>query len=95
MQPLRQHLGPYPHAAAVRSEHHERPSRQCRAAYGHLSEGDGAHPDRMPAILDPDEYEAWLTAPAEDAFRLIRPYPAENMVIHQQGKDLKSDRGGL
>ena len=53
------------------------------------------HPDRMPAILNPEDYEAWLTAPAEDAFRLIRPYPAAKMVIHQQGKDLKSDRGGL
>tara|TARA_R100000935_G_scaffold3603_2_gene9122 strand:- start:10360 stop:11037 length:678 start_codon:yes stop_codon:yes gene_type:complete len=53
------------------------------------------HPDRMPAILDPAEYDTWLTAPAEDAFRLIRAYPAEKMVIHQQGEDLKSDRGGL
>ncbi|WP_340249754.1 SOS response-associated peptidase [Sulfitobacter pontiacus] len=53
------------------------------------------HPDRMPAILAPDDYDAWLTAPAEDAFRLIRPYPAEKMVIHQQGEDLKSDHGGL
>jgi putative SOS response-associated peptidase YedK len=49
----------------------------------------------MTAILDPEDYEAWLTAPAEDAFRLIRPYRAENMVIHQRGEDLKSDRGGL
>jgi putative SOS response-associated peptidase YedK len=53
------------------------------------------HPDRMPAILAPEDYEAWLTAPAEDAFRLIRPYPAEKMVIHQQGEDLKSDHGGV
>ena len=53
------------------------------------------HPDRMPAILAPEDYEAWLTAPAEDAFRLIRPYPVEKMVIHQQREDLKSDRGGL
>ena len=53
------------------------------------------HPDRMPAILDPEDYDTWLTAPAEDAFRLIRPYPAEKMVVHQQGENLKSDRGGL
>ena len=53
------------------------------------------HPDRMPAILAPDDYDAWLTAPAEDAFRLIIPYPAEKMVIHQQGEALKSDHGGV
>ena len=53
------------------------------------------HPDRMPAILAPDDYDAWLTAPAEEAFRLIRPYPAGKMVIHQQGEDLKSDHGGI
>lgn len=53
------------------------------------------HPDRMPVILEPDDYEAWLTAEPEDAFELIRPYPAEKMVIHQRGEDLKADRGGL
>lgn len=53
------------------------------------------HPDRMPVILHPDDYEAWLTADAEAAFTLIRPYPASGMVVHQQGEDLKSDRGGL
>jgi putative SOS response-associated peptidase YedK len=52
-------------------------------------------PDRMPAILDPDDYDTWLTAPAEDAFRLLRPYPADKMVIHQQGENMKSDHGGL
>lgn len=53
------------------------------------------HPDRMPVILDPADYEAWLTAAPKDAFHLIRSYPAEKMAIHQSGEGLKSDRGGL
>ena len=53
------------------------------------------HPDRMPVILDPEDYTAWLSAEPDDAFGLIRPYPAEKMVIHQSGEGLKSDRGGL
>ena len=53
------------------------------------------HPDRMPAILAPENYAAWLTGSPEEAFDLIEPYPAERMVIHQQGEGLKSDRGGL
>ena len=53
------------------------------------------HPDRMPAILHPDDYETWLTAEPEAAFDLIKPYPADEMVIHQIGEGLKSDRGGL
>jgi putative SOS response-associated peptidase YedK len=53
------------------------------------------HPDRMPVILDPDDYSAWLTAQPDEAFGLICPYPAKKMVIHQSGEGLKSDRGGL
>jgi putative SOS response-associated peptidase YedK len=53
------------------------------------------HPDRMPAILHPENYETWLTGSPEDAFKLIRPFPKDEMVIHQSGEDLKSDRGGL
>ncbi|WP_316016172.1 SOS response-associated peptidase [Roseobacter sp. HKCCA0434] len=53
------------------------------------------HPDRMPCILDPDDYETWLTGTPDAAFALIAPFPAERMVIHQQGETLKSDRGGL
>lgn len=53
------------------------------------------HPDRMPAILHPDVYEEWLTAEPEAAFGLIQAYPADDMIIHQSGEGLKSDRGGL
>lgn len=53
------------------------------------------HPDRMPAILHPDDYETWLTADPDTAFTLIRPYPASEMVIYQKGEDLRSDPGGV
>lgn len=53
------------------------------------------HPDRMPAILHPDNYETWLAGQPKDAFNLIRPYPAEKMVIHQRGEGLRADQGDL
>ncbi|SEL38334.1 Putative SOS response-associated peptidase YedK [Roseovarius nanhaiticus] len=53
------------------------------------------HPDRMPVILHPEAYEEWLTGRPESAFALLRPFPAEQMVIHQSGEGLKSDKGGL
>jgi len=53
------------------------------------------HPDRMPVILHREDYEDWLTGEPDAAFALIRPFPAEDMVIHQSGESLKSDRGRL
>lgn len=53
------------------------------------------HPDRTPFIVDPDDYDTWLTGTADEAYALIKPFPAERMVIHQSGEGLKSDRGGL
>lgn len=53
------------------------------------------HPDRMPMILDPADYECWLTGTPDEAFALIKPFPAELMVINQSGEGLKSDRDGL
>jgi len=52
------------------------------------------HPDRMPMILDPDDYDLWLTGTPDEAFELIKPFPAERMVIHQQGVGMKSDHAG-
>jgi putative SOS response-associated peptidase YedK len=52
------------------------------------------HPDRMPMILDPEDYAQWLTGTPDEAFALIKPFPAERMVIHQNGEGLKSDHGG-
>lgn len=53
------------------------------------------HPDRMPVILRPEDYETWLCGSPEDAFGVIRPYPADEMTIHQHGEGLKSDGAGL
>ncbi len=53
------------------------------------------HPDRMPMILAPEDYTQWLTGTPEEAFALIKPFPAERMVIHQSGEALKSDHGGM
>jgi putative SOS response-associated peptidase YedK len=53
------------------------------------------HPDRMPMILDPEDYAQWLTGTPEDAFALIKSFPAERMVIHQSGEALTSDHGGM
>ena len=35
--------------------------------------------DRMPVIIAPEDYETWLTGTPEQALRLLRPYPAEQM----------------
>lgn len=51
------------------------------------------HPDRMPVILEPEDYQTWLTGTAEDAFKLLKPYPAEKMTVFRSGEDMKSDRG--
>lgn len=37
--------------------------------------------DRMPVILHPDEHDAWLHAPAEEAISLVRQYPASRLVV--------------
>lgn len=52
------------------------------------------HPDRMPVILDPGDYEQWLTGSDEDAQALLKPFPAEQMRIVAEGEGLRSDAGG-
>lgn len=49
------------------------------------------HPDRMPVILAPGDYEAWLTGSADTAADLLRPYPAERMRIVRQGESITAD----
>ncbi len=36
--------------------------------------------DRMPAILEPQDHDAWLAAPAAEALPLIRPLAADRLV---------------
>ncbi len=49
------------------------------------------HPDRMPVILNPANYETWLTGSMDDALELLRPYPADEMQIVQQGVGVLKD----
>ena len=37
--------------------------------------------DRMPVILHPEDHEAWLHAPAEEAMELVTQYPSDRLVI--------------
>ncbi|GAA6189870.1 SOS response-associated peptidase [Litorivita sp. NS0012-18] len=49
------------------------------------------HPDRMPVIVAPEDYETWLTGTAEAASKLLRPLPADQMRIVLKGESEKSD----
>lgn len=51
-------------------------------------------PDRMPVILTPDDYEAWLSGSPGDAFSLLRPYPVEQLQIVLYGIAEQQDPGG-
>ena len=42
------------------------------------------HPKAMPVILQPQDYERWLTADYAGACALQKPYPAEQMRIVQE-----------
>jgi len=37
--------------------------------------------DRMPAVLSPDAFEFWLTAPAEAAAALLTPWPGALKIV--------------
>ena len=46
--------------------------------------------ERMPVLLsDPADFETWLSASTEDAFKLARSYAADQMRIVQSGSDRK------
>ena len=49
------------------------------------------HPDRMPVMLSPGDYEAWLAGSADDAASLMRPFPAEQMAIIDSGEGMKAE----
>ena len=42
--------------------------------------------DRMPVILDPENYRLWLSGPVEAALSLCVPYPAEHLTMHRVGQ---------
>lgn len=45
--------------------------------------------DRMPVILHPDEHDAWLRAPADEAMTLVRKYPADRLVVDRTSEPWK------
>ena len=49
------------------------------------------HPDRMPIILAPDDYDQWMNGTTQEALELLRPYPAEGMQVFKSGQDEKAD----
>lgn len=49
------------------------------------------HPSRMPVILDPTDYKTWLSGSADEAFELLKPFPANRMEIIDSGVELKSE----
>ncbi len=51
------------------------------------------HPERMPVILRPGDYEQWLQGSAKEAHDLLRPYPAAEMRIIKSGEDELRDEG--
>lgn len=53
----------------------------CCFITGEPNELVGTVHDRMPVILQPDDYDVWLgpATPAAELKRLLRPYPADGM----------------
>ena len=47
---------------------------------------------RMPVIVDPAEYDAWLTGDAAAAKSVIRPYPPEDMAFYRVSTRVNSVR---
>jgi putative SOS response-associated peptidase YedK len=39
--------------------------------------------DRMPVILHPEDHDAWLHAPAEEAMALVAKYPADRLAVER------------
>ena len=48
--------------------------------------------DRMPVILDPDDYDSWLdpAASVDELTRLLRPFPAERMQAYEVSRAVNS-----
>ena len=51
------------------------------------------HPDRMPVILRPEDYETWLNGSPDQAQSLLQPFPSQLMRIAQEGIALLVDEG--
>jgi putative SOS response-associated peptidase YedK len=52
----------------------------------------GSHPQRMPAILRPEDYAAWLHGSREEALAVLQPYVADMMLAHPVSPRVNSVR---
>ncbi len=52
----------------------------------------GAHPGRMPAILAPSQFDAWLDGTPDEARASLSAYPAEQMGAHRVSLRVNSPR---
>ena len=48
--------------------------------------------DRMPVILRPEDYEAWVFGDPDAAFKTVGPYPAQVMSAQKLGQEINSSR---
>ena len=48
--------------------------------------------NRMPVIVDEADYDTWLTGTPEQAFTLLKPYPAEEMRAYPVGTQVNSPK---
>ncbi len=55
---------------------------------------DSINHERMPVLLsDPADFDTWLVGSPEEAYNLVRTYPAERMRIVQSGKEKRDFLG--
>jgi putative SOS response-associated peptidase YedK len=52
----------------------------------------GANPYRMPAILRPEDYEAWLEGTADEARAALRQYPSKRMQAYEVSTKVNSPK---
>jgi len=51
------------------------------------------HPDRMPVVLEPEQYETWLNGTTTDALECLKAFPEHRMRIVQKGIGVQEDPG--
>ena len=52
----------------------------------------GANPHRMPAIVRPEDYDAWLLGTLDEARAVLQPYPAELMMAYEVSPRVNSQK---
>lgn len=52
----------------------------------------GANPGRMPLILPGERLQGWLNGPVDEAWEMVKPYAAGQMVAYQVGDKVNSSK---